>query len=492
MFADAAIGIRVTTARNAMSESGKPNGSSHLNGGTSETLAQIARLISGTDDTETSLEGTDKSSRNSQNPTSITPDLVDLTSETLLDALPTGLAVFQGTKLLKANTSFALALGYRNADELIQAGGSDALFEDNLSGLKKAFAAAGKAADHKVDLKVRTRSGRIIKIPIAVHPVRSDADAPARLAVLHPQTGEDAKDVAEKIKLGTTSKTKASPELETESEVVASMSAAPVTAGKRAKKKKKKKSDSSGNRTDRPAPGGQSDANEFLAKVSHELRTPLNSIIGFAELMKEEQLGPVGNERYRGYIRDIHDSGLYALSLVNDLLDISKIKSGEFELNFTAVCLEEVITESVQSMQPQAQRRRVLLRTSFADNLPEILADRRSVRQIILNLVSNAIKFTLPGGQVIVSVQQTEPGGVRMRVRDTGIGMSKNEVTVAMKPYKQVDTAPKSQIGTGLGLPLTKALVEANRARFKVRSATGTGTRVDVNFPRERVAERRS
>lgn len=227
---------------------------------------------------------------------------------------------------------------------------------------------------------------------------------------------------------------------------------------------------------------------DFLAKVSHEVRTPLNSIIGFSELMKDEQLGPIGNERYRGYIRDIHDSGLYALSLINDLLDISKIEAGEFALNFTAVDLDEVAAGSIHSMQPQAQRQRVLLRTSFADDIPPVLADRRTVKQIILNLVSNAIKFTRPGGQVIVSTQRTGSGGVKLRVRDTGIGMSQGDIAVAMQPFQQLDGSTSEEPGTGLGLPLTKALAEANHAKFKLRSITGAGTRIDVIFPSNRVA----
>lgn len=474
-----------------MSETGKPNGSSHGNG-TSETLAQIAQLVSGpseADSTSNAIEAS--SSSNGHESDSLSPGLDDLTSGTLLESLSAGLAVFQGTKLVKSNASFALAFGYRDAKQLEQAGGSDALFDKEFSKLEKAFSKAGKAEEHKTYLNIKTRSGRTTKVPVAIHRIASDTDETAWLVVLHPQAGDEAKGIAEKIKLGASLKPDAEPEEETAAEDAEDAIAASDN-GISPKKQKKKKSRKKKSGKDGPSNDDRSSTADFLAKVSHELRTPLNSIIGFAELMKDEQLGPVGNERYRGYIRDIHDSGLYALSLVNDLLDISKIKSGEFELNFVAVDLTEVISESVQSMQPQAQRRRVLLRTSFADDLPEVLADRRSIRQIILNLVSNAIKFTMPGGQVIVSVLQTEAGGVRVRVRDTGIGMTKSEVAVAMKPYKQVDSVPRPQIGTGLGLPLTKALVEANRARFKVRSATGTGTRIDVNFPNERVAERRA
>src|SRR4029079_1985288 len=142
---------------------------------------------------------------------------------------------------------------------------------------------------------------------------------------------------------------------------------------------------------------------DFLAKVSHEVRTPLNSILGFTELMLEERLGAIGNARYKGYVEDIHQSGLYALSLLNDLLDISKMEAGKFELDFTSVELPELVEICVNSLQPLAKRERILLRTSVAANLPAVLADRRRLKQILLNLLSNAIKFTKAGGQVIVS-----------------------------------------------------------------------------------------
>ena len=142
---------------------------------------------------------------------------------------------------------------------------------------------------------------------------------------------------------------------------------------------------------------------EFLAKVSHEVRTPLNSIIGFAELMAQERFGPIGNARYKGYVDDIHQSGLYALSLLNDLLDISKIEAGKFELNFTAVEVPELVEDCVGSLQPLAKRERIVLRTSLQPELPTVVADPRRLKQILLNLLTNAIKFTKEGGQVIVS-----------------------------------------------------------------------------------------
>ena len=228
---------------------------------------------------------------------------------------------------------------------------------------------------------------------------------------------------------------------------------------------------------------------DFLAKVSHEVRTPLNSIIGFAELMLHERFGPIGNTRYKGYAEDIHQSGLYALSLLNDLLDISKIEAGKFELDFTSVDVAEVVESCVASLQPLAKRTRIVLRTSFADDLPLVLADPRRLRQILLNLLTNAIKFTREGGQVIVSGTMVGPE-LRLRVHDSGVGMSEDDIVYAMQPFHQLDTAPRHQSGTGLGLPLTKALTDAIRARLELKSQPGVGTSADILFPKERIFRR--
>ncbi len=225
---------------------------------------------------------------------------------------------------------------------------------------------------------------------------------------------------------------------------------------------------------------------DFLAKISHEVRTPLNAIIGFAEVMIEERFGPLGNERYRDYLRDIHSSGGHVMSLVNDLLDLSKIEAGRLDLSFSSVDANRVISECVSIMQPQAQRERVILRLSLAAKLPNLVADERSLRQIVLNILSNAVKFNQPGGQVIVSTALTESGDAVLRVRDTGIGMTDREVETALEPFRQIQTS-RQTTGTGLGLPLTKALVEANRAAFSIRSRKGEGTLVEVSFPSTRV-----
>ena len=231
-----------------------------------------------------------------------------------------------------------------------------------------------------------------------------------------------------------------------------------------------------------------SQKSDFLAKISHEIRTPLNAIIGFCEVMIEERFGPVNNERYRDYLRDIQLSGTHLMSLINDLLDLSKIEAGKLDLAFAAVPVNEVVQECVALMQPEANRRRIIIRTSLAASVPRVVADLRSLRQIVLNLLSNAVKFTPAGGQVIVSTASDDGGEVVIRVRDTGIGMTAAELETAMKPFRQIATSRlgKSE-GTGLGLPLTKALVEANRATFAIDSTPNQGTLARVTFPNARV-----
>ncbi len=225
---------------------------------------------------------------------------------------------------------------------------------------------------------------------------------------------------------------------------------------------------------------------DFLAKVSHEIRTPLNAIMGFAEVIMEERFGPIGNERYKDYLKDIHSSGAHVMSLVNDLLDLSKIEAGKLELTFGSVDANRIVSECISLMQPQANRDRVIIRSSLAQRLPNIVADERSLRQIVLNLLSNAVKFNEAGGQVIVSTALTDAGHAVIRIRDTGIGMSDSELQVAMEPFRQIATARRAG-GTGLGLPLTKALVEANRASFTIKSKQNDGTLIEVAFPPTRV-----
>jgi PAS domain S-box-containing protein len=228
---------------------------------------------------------------------------------------------------------------------------------------------------------------------------------------------------------------------------------------------------------------------DFLAKISHEIRTPLNAIIGFSEVMMEERFGPIGNDRYKQYLKDIHASGGHLISLLNDLLDLSKIEAGKIELDFESIDLNDLVQQCVALMQPQAGRGRIIIRTALSATLPRVLADARSVRQIALNLLSNSIKFTDAGGQVIVSTAINDMGEVVLRVRDTGVGMSEKDIAIALEPFRQLATSVRfGSGGTGLGLPLTKALAEANRATFSIKSALNSGTLIEIAFPRTPLA----
>ena len=226
---------------------------------------------------------------------------------------------------------------------------------------------------------------------------------------------------------------------------------------------------------------------EFLARISHELRTPLNAIMGFSEVMRLERFGEIKNDKYRGYVNDIHSSGGLLLSLINDLLDLSKVEAGQLELNFTAVDLSDTADGAIKMLQEAATGARVVIRKAMPGDLPNVVADQRSMRQIMLNILSNAIKFTDPGGQVIVSAQMNKTGELKLRVKDTGIGMNAEQLRDALEPFKRVMTEGREVQGTGLGLPLTKALAEANRTKFDITSEPRKGTLIELTFPTTRV-----
>jgi signal transduction histidine kinase len=234
------------------------------------------------------------------------------------------------------------------------------------------------------------------------------------------------------------------------------------------------------------------DKSDFLAGVSHAIRTPLNAIIGLSEIMRQEKFGPL-NQHYQQYLSDIRSSGEHLLALVNDLLDLSKIEAGKLDLDFTGVALNPLTQQCVAIVQPQANRERIIIRTSLSPKLPPVLADARSVRQIVLNLIANSTRLTGAGGQVIVSTTLTDSGDVALRVRDSGTGLSEAEIARALAPFGQIATvvhpghAGGFAAGGGFGLPLTKALAEANRATFSIKSVPNAGTLIEVAFPPNRV-----
>ncbi|UGY29475.1 PAS domain S-box protein [Bradyrhizobium septentrionale] len=220
---------------------------------------------------------------------------------------------------------------------------------------------------------------------------------------------------------------------------------------------------------------------DMLARISHELRTPLNAIIGFSEVMIGERFGALGNERYVEYMKDIRASGERVIAIVNDLLDLSRIETGKLDLAFTNQNLNEMVESCVAVMQPQANRERIIIRTSLAHTLPPVVADARALRQITLNLIGNSIHLANAGGQVIVSTALSDFGEVMLRVRDTGQSLNDNEVAAALEPFRA--PTPSDQAGSGgVSLSLTKALVEANRAKFQIKTGGRTGTLIEIVF----------
>jgi PAS domain S-box-containing protein len=222
---------------------------------------------------------------------------------------------------------------------------------------------------------------------------------------------------------------------------------------------------------------------ELLAKVTHDIRTPLNAIIGFSEVMLEERIGPVSSDRHREYLGHIHSSGQQVLALLNDLLDLSQIQSGQFGLELGRVDLNAVTQEAVAQAQPQANRERVIIRSSFTPELPPVTADARTIRQIVLNLLTHCISLGAAGAQIIVSTSRDESGRAVLRVRGTNGGLNARDIAAALDPPRQTKPHTHETGGSSLALPLTKALAEANGATFSIRSAPSSGCLVEIAFP---------
>jgi signal transduction histidine kinase len=375
------------------------------------------------------LAGTDAKARGGNTPDPVSGDEVvsgeaapsetAFNAQAVLDRISLGVLVYRFDQLLYANPFFLKCCGHHSLDSLIAAGGLDAL-------LIEPIGPAATGCNQSLTLRMERGSNIALRGEL----ITFDGDVePTHALLISPKENQ------------------AEHEL--------------IDAKRRAEAASSAKSD-------------------LVAKISHEMRTPLNSVIGFAELMLQERFGPIANERYREYIGDIHACGGHLLSLINDLLDLSKIEAGKLELTFAELALNELVQQCVAIMQPHARRDRIIIRTTFASALPQIVADARSVRQITLNLLSNALKFTPAGGQVIVSTSVNHAGEIVLRVRDTGKGMTKTEITSAFEPFRQLGNSPRG--GTGLGLPLTKAMTEANRAKLNLTSTPNEGTLVEIAF----------
>src|SRR5579871_360734 len=223
---------------------------------------------------------------------------------------------------------------------------------------------------------------------------------------------------------------------------------------------------------------------DVLARINHEIRIPLNAIIGFAEAMIEQRFGPLGADRYLDYMRDIRAAGERVLGIVSDMLNLTQIETGRLELAPTSVNLNDLVAQCVGVLQPQANRERIIIRSSLAHHLPVIVADAQSLRQIVTNLIASSIELANAGGQVIVSTALTDRGDVALRVRDTGRPLSARDIKAAVEPYRAAGSDDHAVPDTaGVNLALTKALAEANRAQFTIRNAPQAGTLIEVVFP---------
>jgi len=226
----------------------------------------------------------------------------------------------------------------------------------------------------------------------------------------------------------------------------------------------------------------------FLATMSHELRTPLNAIIGFSEMMQREVLGALGNDQYRAYVDDIHASGSHLLQIINDILDLSKAEAGKIDLSEDVFDLRDIMRAVDQLIAGRVHAAELTQSVDLPDDLPPLCGDERKTKQVFVNLITNAVKFTPAGGRIAITARFDPEDGLAITVADTGIGIAEDDLDRVLKPFEQVDSSLSRQHqGTGLGLPLVKAIMEAHGGRLRLKSTLGAGTTVTVVFPPERV-----
>lgn len=231
---------------------------------------------------------------------------------------------------------------------------------------------------------------------------------------------------------------------------------------------------------------------QFLAHMSHEIRTPLNAILGFSEIVGDELLGPVTPPKYREYAQDIHTSGRHLLELINDILDLAKIEAGKLEVHDGDVDVAHAVESSLRFVKERAANTGIALKTEIAADLPVLRADERMAKQMLINLLTNAVKFTRKGGEVAVLAALDGRGALRLSVRDTGVGIAAEDIPKIMESFGQADnTRAGVTEGTGLGLPLVKAMIEMHGGTLELDSEVDVGTTVTIRFPPERIAEGR-
>ena len=362
--------------------------------------------------------------------------------QALLDRIPIGVLVYRYDQLLYANRHFLDLSGYADLAAIEVDGGLNRLFAEPEPSAEEALADTADAQALAIVTQQGDRlpvEGRMFKVPWS--------GSPAIALIITTSQGRP----------GPTQQTQSATEEELRDARRDILHAASAKA-------------------------------EFVAKISHDIRTPLTAITGFAEAIMAERFGPIGNERYREYIKDIHAAGAHLSSLLNDLLDLSRIETGRIELTFANVNLNDLTQQCVGIMQPQANRARLIIRTALSSGLSPVMADERALRQIVLNLLTNSIRFTGPGGQIIVSTVLSDAHEAVLRVRDTSAGMSEKDIEAALEPFRDIATAASwGSGGSGFGLPLTKALAEANHAHFRIKSAPDAGTLIEIAFPPNRL-----
>ena len=386
-------------------------------------------------------EGTGENQNKQQEP--IPAAFADQTNQkpdtSILTKLPIPVLIYRQQKLLFANQKFFDVTGYQNLNGLKNAGGVDALYKKD--GSTDILDCQGENINAEAKMQcVPWDNKRAIMLTIRKKNNQNDSGQVSQADITNTQENNQPDENITKQELN--------------------------NARKKAENENKHKS-------------------EFITKLSHEIRTPLNAIIGFSEIIADKKIKKINQNKYQEYANDIKNAGNHVLGLVNDMLDIAKIEANKNQMNFQECNINNIIAEAINMCQTNANKKQIIIRTNIPDNIPNVIADKKSMRQIIINLVNNSVKFSGAGGQVIVSVERSN--GVTIKIKDTGQGMNQQEINKALMPFETSHANQNSNNGTGLGLPLTKAMVKANKANFNIFSKPGEGTRVEINFATQQI-----
>jgi PAS domain S-box-containing protein len=391
----------------------------------------------------------------------------------LADASFEGIAVHDSDKLTDVNASLLKMLGY-SSDEMIGKSPLTFIAESSRVAVKKHIL---RDEYNRIEVQALCRDGTLLDVEICSRPFSFNGRA-MRVSAVRDITERKKADVIlrnanenleREVTLRTTNLRKTNDKLMAEIQERKQIERELMAAKYAAETANTAKS-------------------QFLANMSHELRTPLNAVIGFSEVIKNEMLGPISSQKYIEYARDIYQSGLHLLSLINDILDLSKIEAGQANLHFEPVAFSEVMETAHRLLKEKAEHKRLSIHQQFDDNAPALFADKRCLKQIFINLISNAIKFTYDSGNVWITVTINEARDIVLTVKDDGIGISEKDLKIVMEPFTQAENvfARKYQ-GTGLGLPLVKSLVELHDGMIAIESKINEGTIVTVIFPSARL-----